>query len=631
MERISLALCAALGVAGLRMSVESHARPPGAASEMLALVGGSAVVLAGLLSPQVILRSGEERMRAFAAGLALLCVASAGCILLRVPWLCLRHFAQALLAQAGECPTAGSGVTLVASKALGAVDAFCILLRIRDSTCHDDAELSARMPFWLLALNVGLSIASVFTLLHNAKSLAREVLHASPPIVFRGIVWQMANASVLTNLIGIARVGSLGAYGGAPAGVLSVRCLSHLVPLCGGLAVMRPTHRARVERALTRASASVPIAVAISLLIGSSKDAEVGDKLALAAGEFRIVSVDELTLEHFVINSQLPLPRSPHWALGRALLARWHALLAFARTATAAHPASVSKRDGVAAAGVGGAEVADVEDEPHAFRHMSPDSMRRAGSLEPPPSAEAAPAAAPIKSPINSSWPKLAQVTALGDCDAFLSHSWYDDPEPKFAALQAWSDSFCRSHGRAPRVFFDRLCIDQAKIEQSLTFLPIWLAGCDKLLVLRGPTYLTRLWCVLPRVRTPLSGPLASGRERRDNRDKLRERARRARCSSGWISSQTTPPPPLPSCLPLWSALLSPPLRFLTLPPRSALLSLRRSVGPALRPPGLPGAALSLSRPCCARSPSQVHRGAVHVHGHGRDGGAARLCQLWIR
>ena len=41
----------------------------------------------------------------------------------------------------------------------------------------------------------------------------------------------------------------------------------------------------------------------------------------------------------------------------------------------------------------------------------------------------------------------------------------------------------------------DKACIDQNSIEQSLACLPVFLAGCQTLLVVAGPTYCSRLWC----------------------------------------------------------------------------------------------------------------------------------------
>ncbi|KAJ1626507.1 hypothetical protein T492DRAFT_878308 [Pavlovales sp. CCMP2436] len=41
----------------------------------------------------------------------------------------------------------------------------------------------------------------------------------------------------------------------------------------------------------------------------------------------------------------------------------------------------------------------------------------------------------------------------------------------------------------------DRLCIDQKAITESLPLLPVYLAGCNSLLILAGPTYTQRLWC----------------------------------------------------------------------------------------------------------------------------------------
>jgi hypothetical protein len=85
----------------------------------------------------------------------------------------------------------------------------------------------------------------------------------------------------------------------------------------------------------------------------------------------------------------------------------------------------------------------------------------------------------------------------LGQVDAFVSHSWHDSGEPKFAALMDWANGFESRRGRAPRVWLDKACIQQTAIEESLRMLPIFLSGCRTLLILAGRTYTSRLWCVL--------------------------------------------------------------------------------------------------------------------------------------
>ena len=85
----------------------------------------------------------------------------------------------------------------------------------------------------------------------------------------------------------------------------------------------------------------------------------------------------------------------------------------------------------------------------------------------------------------------------LGQVDAFVSHSWHDSGEPKFAALMDWANGFESRRGRAPRVWLDKACIQQTAIEESLRMLPIFLPGCRTLLILAGRTYTSRLWCVL--------------------------------------------------------------------------------------------------------------------------------------
>ena len=109
----------------------------------------------------------------------------------------------------------------------------------------------------------------------------------------------------------------------------------------------------------------------------------------------------------------------------------------------------------------------------------------------------------------------------LGGLDAFVSHSWRDAPGPKWAQLRQFSDEQAAANdGRGPLLWIDkwcdafvflctarvcpltralgaRSCIDQRDIETNLRCLPIFLSGCQKLVILLGKTYLTRLWCIV--------------------------------------------------------------------------------------------------------------------------------------
>ena len=80
----------------------------------------------------------------------------------------------------------------------------------------------------------------------------------------------------------------------------------------------------------------------------------------------------------------------------------------------------------------------------------------------------------------------------LGECDAFVSHSWRDDGDLKYAKLL--EHKFISA---APTIWLDKACIDQGNIEASLSVLPVFLSSCKELLILPGPTYATRLWCVM--------------------------------------------------------------------------------------------------------------------------------------
>eukprot|EP00931_Biecheleriopsis_adriatica_P020491 TRINITY_DN13679_c0_g2_i4.p1 TRINITY_DN13679_c0_g2~~TRINITY_DN13679_c0_g2_i4.p1 ORF type:complete len:632 (+),score=57.97 TRINITY_DN13679_c0_g2_i4:82-1977(+) len=92
---------------------------------------------------------------------------------------------------------------------------------------------------------------------------------------------------------------------------------------------------------------------------------------------------------------------------------------------------------------------------------------------------------------------ELSRPCQLSECDAFLSHSWHDNKYTKWGELSLWCEEFRREHGRSPTLWLDKVCINQTDIARDLECLPIFLAGCNSLLVLSGYTYTTRLWCIL--------------------------------------------------------------------------------------------------------------------------------------
>ena len=92
---------------------------------------------------------------------------------------------------------------------------------------------------------------------------------------------------------------------------------------------------------------------------------------------------------------------------------------------------------------------------------------------------------------------QLAERAQFYQVDWFVSHSWRDNANAKFQALQNARSRFNEAHRREPIVWLDKFCIDQKNIEENLMCLPIFLAGCKQLYIVCGPTYLERLWCML--------------------------------------------------------------------------------------------------------------------------------------
>ena len=91
----------------------------------------------------------------------------------------------------------------------------------------------------------------------------------------------------------------------------------------------------------------------------------------------------------------------------------------------------------------------------------------------------------------------MAVKKKFGEIDLFVSHSWRDPPQHKFRVLQQVRERFVAEHNREPVIWFDKVCIDQNNIESTLLCLPVYLSGCKKLLVICGPSYLDRLWCMM--------------------------------------------------------------------------------------------------------------------------------------
>jgi len=62
--------------------------------------------------------------------------------------------------------------------------------------------------------------------------------------------------------------------------------------------------------------------------------------------------------------------------------------------------------------------------------------------------------------------------------------------------LQKAATAFKHAHGRFPTLWLDVTCFNQKDLSTSLKALPVNIQACNRVLVLCGPTYCNRLWCV---------------------------------------------------------------------------------------------------------------------------------------
>ena len=83
--------------------------------------------------------------------------------------------------------------------------------------------------------------------------------------------------------------------------------------------------------------------------------------------------------------------------------------------------------------------------------------------------------------------------------DYFLSHSWNEGKETavkKYSKLDEFKNSFYNENGRLPRIWFDKVCIDQSDPDMAIAVLPLNVAMCKGFLLLLTDSYLRRLWCI---------------------------------------------------------------------------------------------------------------------------------------
>ena len=112
----------------------------------------------------------------------------------------------------------------------------------------------------------------------------------------------------------------------------------------------------------------------------------------------------------------------------------------------------------------------------------------------------------------------------FGGCDGFVSHAWADDHTARWRALSRWAKDFRLARSRDPMCWLDKArippppppsalhphlhtpppppsvpqaCIDQSNIDESLKCLPVFLAGAQRMVILAGPSYPRRLWCII--------------------------------------------------------------------------------------------------------------------------------------
>ena len=67
----------------------------------------------------------------------------------------------------------------------------------------------------------------------------------------------------------------------------------------------------------------------------------------------------------------------------------------------------------------------------------------------------------------------------------------HDSSESKWAALKRWAKSDTEERGTAPLLWLDAACV-APEDAGALELLPLLVSGCQRFLILAGPTYANR-------------------------------------------------------------------------------------------------------------------------------------------
>jgi len=87
-----------------------------------------------------------------------------------------------------------------------------------------------------------------------------------------------------------------------------------------------------------------------------------------------------------------------------------------------------------------------------------------------------------------------------GHVDAYLCHAWKDDAPVGHRLVSEWCEAFEEVHGHPPTVWLDKCCIpqcDQEHAAEAVQCLPLYLVGCQSLVLVHSPSLPLRLWCIM--------------------------------------------------------------------------------------------------------------------------------------
>jgi hypothetical protein len=92
---------------------------------------------------------------------------------------------------------------------------------------------------------------------------------------------------------------------------------------------------------------------------------------------------------------------------------------------------------------------------------------------------------------------KSRPLKPMEKIDFYISHGWDDNGDMKYDMLKLLTQEFYCLNGRYPTFWIDKFCVQKHTDGETWQYVPLFMSMCDRIILLAGRAYPTRLWTLL--------------------------------------------------------------------------------------------------------------------------------------